>query len=138
MAGLKKILFVCIGNACRSQMAEGFARRSGNGRIEVKSAGTNAMGYVDGDTIEAMKEACPPVDISRQTSKQLTQEMIEWADVVVTLGCQSAERICPPDYRGKKIDWPIKDPMGSRREFMEFVRDDIGKRVRELIDSALK
>ncbi|MBI5455304.1 MAG: arsenate reductase ArsC [Deltaproteobacteria bacterium] len=129
---LKKILFVCVGNTCRSQMAEGFANRYGNGKIEAMSAGTSAAGIVNGYTIDAMKEI--GIDISGHTSVQLTREMIEWADIVVTLGCSSAETLCPSSYDGKKYDWKVEDPLGRPWEFMQRVRDSIGRKVRELID----
>lgn len=129
--GMKKILFVCVGNTCRSQMAEGFARRYGAGRVEAKSAGTSAAGYVSKSTVRAMDEI--GIDISSHTSKQLTDEMIEWADAVVTLGCEPAANITPASYAGEKIDWNIGDPLGRPWEEMQRVRDDIEKKVRELI-----
>lgn len=128
---LKRILFVCVGNTCRSQMAEGFAKKYGGGRIEARSAGTCAMGVVNRTTAESMLEA--GVDISAHTSKQLSREMFEWADVVVTMGCARAEDICPPSYSGEKIDWKIEDPLGRGPEVMERVRDDIEKKVRGLV-----
>lgn len=127
-----KILFVCIGNTCRSQMAEGFARHYGKGAVDVLSAGTNAMAIVNSNTIEAMKEI--GIDISGHTSKQLTHEMIEWADVVVTLGGLPASSLCPASYAGRRLDWNIADPLGRPPEVMRAVRDDIGRRVRELVD----
>lgn len=128
---MKKVLFVCIGNSCRSQMAEGFMRLHGKRSFEPLSAGTAACGVVNRDTAAAMKEA--GVDISDQTSKQLTDDMIDEADAVVTLGCIPASRLCPPSYAGKMYDWKIEDPLGMGHEFMERVRDDIEKRVVELI-----
>jgi len=128
---LRKILFVCGGNTCRSQMAEGFARRYAEGRVEVRSAGTSAAGYLSKSTIRAMEEV--GIDISGHTSKQLTDEMIRWADVVVTLGCAPADDICPAWYTGEKIDWKIGDPLGRPWEEMQKVRDDIERRVRELV-----
>lgn len=128
-----KILFVCVGNTCRSQMAEGFAKAHGKGRVEVQSAGTSAMGYVNGDTIEAMSEV--GVDISTQTSKQLKDEMLDWADVVITLGCCSADKLCPITFKGAKSDWPIEDPLGKPPAVIRRVRDDIEKRVVALIES---
>jgi len=130
---LVKILFVCIGNTCRSQMAEGFARFHGKGKIEARSAGTSAMGYVNGDTAEAMLEV--GVDISAQTSKQLTDEMLDWADVVITLGCCSADKLCPVTFKGSKQDWPIEDPLGRPPAVIRRVRDDIDRRVVALIES---
>jgi len=117
-------------------MAEGFALRYGNGFVEVKSAGTAATGYVNEETIEAMLEE--GIDISAQSSKQVTNELIRWADIVVTLGGQSADSICPDDYKGIKIDWPIKDPLGRPRELMEMVKEDIHRRVRDLMEGMAK
>lgn len=126
-----KILFVCVGNTCRSQMAEGFARKYGAGKVEGRSAGTAASGYVNRSTVDAMDEI--GIDISIQSSTQLTDDMIEWADVVVTLGCAPADEICPPSYKGRKIDWKIDDPLGRPWQVMQKVRDDIESKVRELI-----
>jgi len=112
-------------------MAEGFARTHANGKVEVRSAGTSAMGYVNADTIEAMAEA--GVDISSQTSKQLKDDMLDWADVVVTLGCCSADGLCPVTFKGVKLDWPIEDPLGRPPVVIRRVRDDIERRVAALI-----
>ena len=131
MSKKKKILFVCIGNSCRSQMAEGFMKKHGSVSFEVRSAGTAACGAVNRDTIVAMKEA--GVDISGQSSKQLTDEMIDWADAVVTLGCIPAERLCPASYAGKRYDWRVEDPLGMGDGFVERVRDGVEKRVLALI-----
>lgn len=128
----RKILFVCVGNTCRSQMAEGFARHYGKDVVDVRSAGTNSMAIVNSNTIEAMKEI--GIDISGHTSKQLTYEMMEWADVVVTLGGLPASSLCPASYAGGKLDWNIADPLGRPPEVMRAVRDDIGRRVKELIN----
>lgn len=129
---LKKILFLCVGNTCRSQMAEGFANKHGEGKIEVQTAGTSAAGLVNQDSIDAMKEI--GIDISNQTSDQLTDHMFDWADVVITMGCMPARLVCPPDYPGIKRDWPIKDPLGMPWDFMCMVRDDIEQRVLNLIE----
>ena len=126
-----KILFVCVGNTCRSQMAEGFAKHYGKGKIEVRSAGTSASGSVNRSTIEAMKEV--GIDISGQTSDQLTYDMLQWADVVVTMGCCPADQLCPVDFKGRKYDWKIEDPLGRPWAVMQRVRDDIERRVKELI-----
>ena len=132
MAVKKKVLFVCVGNSCRSQMAEGFARACGMGKIEVMSAGTSACGSVNRAAIEAMKEK--GIDISAQTSKQLTDDMLEWADVVVTTGCCGAGELCPVDFEGERYDWPVEDPLGREWEVMRKVRDDIEDRVKKLIE----
>ncbi len=131
MQGLKKILFVCVGNTCRSQMAEGFAKFHGAGVVEVRSAGTSAAGFVNLTTIEVMAER--GIDISGQTSDQLTDSVLEWADVVVTLGCCSVDEICPISYKGEKYDWPIEDPLGIPIEETRRIRDEIEDRVKGLI-----
>ncbi len=131
MASPKKILFICIGNTCRTQMAEGFARAGGDGIIKVRSAGTAALGEVNRGSTDAMREV--GVDISGQTSEQLTGDMIDWADYVITLGCCTADELCPVSYEGEKQDWPITDPYGASMDLMRSVRDDIGERVDALI-----
>jgi arsenate reductase len=131
LSGIRKILFVCVGNTCRSQMAEGFARYHGAGRVEVRSAGTSAAGFLNATTIEVMRER--GIDITGQTSDQLTDEMLAWADVVVTMGCCSADDICPVSFSGEKQDWPIEDPLGIPIEDTRRIRDEIEKRVMELI-----
>ena len=132
MTVLKKILFVCVGNTCRSQMAEGFARAYGAGKVEVRSAGTAAAGIVNRASAEAMSEK--GIDITTQSSDLLTDALLDWADVVVTLGCCSADELCAVGFEGVKRDWPIDDPLGVPPEVMRRVRDDIEKRVRDLIE----
>lgn len=133
---IKKILFLCIGNTCRSQMAEGFAKalvdREGS-PVEILSAGTSAMGVVNGDSARAMAEV--GIDISTQTSDQVTDEMLDSADVLITLGCCSIEDLCAVSSSDNRIkeDWPIKDPLGRPWEFMEMVRDDIDTRIHNLM-----
>lgn len=112
-------------------MAEGFARAHAKGRVEVRSAGTSSMGYVNADTVEAMAEV--GVDITTQTSKQLKDEALDWADVVVTLGCCSADNLCPVTFKGAKLDWQIEDPLGRPPVVIRRVRDDIERRVKALI-----
>lgn len=129
----KKILFVCVGNACRSQMAEGFARHYGKGVIEVESAGTAAAGWIAPLTREVMSER--GIDIEGQSSKQLIPKMIDEADMVITLGCCSADEMCPVTYHGAKIDWDIKDPIGRPIEEYRKARDDIERRVKDLIET---
>jgi protein-tyrosine-phosphatase len=132
MADKDRLLFICVGNTCRSQMAEGFARTYAGPAVGIRSAGTSAMGCVHGSTIEAMAEV--GIDITSQTSDQLTPEMIDWATVVVTLGCAPADILCPPSYPGVKLDWPVRDPLGMPVEFIRTVRDEIQTRVKALID----
>ncbi len=112
-------------------MAEGFAWSHGGEDVEIKSGGTSALGYVHPATIRAMSEV--GINISDQTSDQVTKDIIEWADIVITLGCCTADEICPPSYKGEKQDWPIEDPFGRDDAFMRHVRDDIEKRVVALL-----
>ncbi|MBS1234548.1 MAG: protein tyrosine phosphatase [Nitrospirae bacterium] len=135
------IMFLCTGNSCRSQMAEGFAREFGKGMIEPHSAGLIAAG-VNPRAIAVMKEA--GIDISRQKSEEINEDLLRTMDIVITL-CGNAEESCPytpPEI--KRIHWPIKDPVGTigtEEEIMkEFrrARDEIRNRVEELIDTLRK
>ena len=136
-----KIMFLCTGNSCRSQMAEGFAREFGKGLIEPYSAGLIAAG-VNPRASAVMKEA--GIDIARQKSEEINEDLLRTMDIVITL-CGNAEESCPytpPEI--KRIHWPIKDPVGTigtEEEIMkEFrrARDEIKNRVEELIDTLRK
>jgi arsenate reductase len=133
---MKKVMFLCTANSCRSQIAEGFAKEIGEGIIEVYSAGLMAAG-VHKRAIAVMKEI--GIDISNQKSKVIDEDMLKQMDFVVTL-CGYAEDLCPrtpPEI--KRIHWPIKDPVGTigrEQEIMnEFrrARDEIKEKVQELI-----
>jgi protein-tyrosine-phosphatase len=115
-------------------MAEGFAKAlaTGGAPIAAMSAGTGASGIVNKDVILVMKEA--GVDISANTSDQLTDELIGKADIVITLGCCEASDLCPDGFKGQMLDWDVEDPMGRSEEVMQRVRDDIEKRVRSLVE----
>ena len=131
-----KILFVCIGNMCRSQMAEGFASHYGGDFVEAYSAGTHHTGVVSRHAAAAMMEK--GVDISRQYSKGIEDVPFMEMDYVVTMGCCSADQLCPVAYRGDKIDWPIEDPVGHSAMIFERVRDDIEERVKKLLEQIWK
>ena len=133
---MKKIMFLCTANSCRSQMAEGFAKEFGKGLIEVHSAGLMAAGVYN-RAIAVMKEI--GIDISNQKSKVIEEGLLKQMDIIVTL-CGYAEELCPytpPEI--KRIHWPIKDPVGTigtEQEIMnEFrrARDEIKEKVQELI-----
>ena len=126
----KNVLFICIGNTCRSQMAEGYARAYGAKILNASSAGTAALGRVSPEAIEAMKE--DGVDVSGQQSDQITREMAEKADLVVVLG-GSPECLYPDLLADKTIRWPIPDPFGSPIEEFRRVRDLIKAKVTDLI-----
>ena len=133
-----RIMFLCTGNSCRSQMAEGFARELGKGLIESYSAGLLAAG-VNPRAIAVMKEA--GIDISGQKSEEINEDLLSTMDIVVTL-CGNAEEACPyTPPQIKRLHWPIKDPVGTvgtEEEIMqEFrrARDEIKKKMLELIIS---
>ncbi len=133
-----RILFLCTGNSCRSQMAEGWANHLGGQWVEARSAGIEAHGK-NPRAIAVMKEA--DVDISHQASKTLTPEMIDWADLVVTV-CGHADEHCPALPAGvHKRHWPIEDPAranGTEEEILgkyRAVRDEIKNRVAGLLDN---
>jgi arsenate reductase len=132
------ILYLCTGNSCRSQMAEGWTKRLGEDRFEVQSAGIEAHGK-NPRAIMVMQEA--GVDISGQESTIVTDEMLSLADVVVTV-CGHADEQCPILPPGvQKVHWPLTDPAkatGSETEIMDqfrATRNDIENRVRELLIS---
>ncbi len=115
-----KIMFLCTGNSCRSQMAEGFARELGNGVIEVHSAGLIAAG-VHPRAVAVMREA--GIDISGQHSKTIDETLLQSMDMVITL-CDHAAESCPWTPPGiKRFHWPIKDPVGTRGTDEEIVQD---------------
>ena len=124
------VLFTCIGNTCRSQMAEGYARAWGKAVMEPASAGTFATGTMSPDIIRAMEEE--GIDISDQESTQLTGEMIEEADLVVVMG-GSPEKLFPELLKEKAVYWPIPDPYGQPLSRIRRVRDLIKQRVTDLI-----
>lgn len=132
------IYFLCTGNSCRSQMAEGWARHIGQGRVQAYSAGIETHG-LNPRAIAVMKEA--GVDISHHQSKLIDPELLSRADVVITL-CGEAEETCPwtpPTVR--RLHWPLLDParvQGSQAEIMDAfrrVRDQIRDQVTEFLES---
>ena len=132
------ILYLCTGNSCRSQIAEGWTRKLGGDRVEVQSAGIEAHGK-NPRAIKVMQEA--GIDISGQESTIVNEAMLNLADVVVTV-CGHADERCPVLPAGvKKVHWPLTDPAkatGSENEIMnEFraTRTDVEKRVKELLNS---
>lgn len=127
----QKILFVCVGNSCRSQMAEGFARHYARQRgldIEIYSAGTHPAGYVHRDAIEVMREK--GIDISQQYSKGVASFDLKDFGYVIAMGCLDYN-ICPAN--GVSEDWGIPDPIGRGLEFYRKVRDTIEEKVLELL-----
>lgn len=126
-----KPLFICIENAGRSQMAEAFARRYG---ADSSSAGTMPLGAVNPTVAIAMKEK--GVDLSDARPKRLTTEMIERADIVVTMGC-SVEEACPAPVvarmQKKLQEWDLDDPKNQPIEKVREIRDEIDRKVKDLL-----
>jgi protein-tyrosine-phosphatase len=124
-----EVLFVCVHNAGRSQMAAGLLKLHAGGRVEVRSAGSEPADSLHPAVVEAMAEV--GVDLSEEFPKPLTDADVRAADVVVTMGCGDA---CPI-YLGKHYeDWHLDDPAGQDLDNVRRIRDEIGVRVRRLVD----
>ena len=124
-----EVLFVCVHNAGRSQMAAGLVRLRSEGRIRVRSAGSDPAQRINPAVIEAMSEL--GVDMSEEFPKPLTDEVVRAADVVVTMGCGDA---CPI-YPGKRYeDWELEDPAGKDLETVRRIRDELDRRVGALVE----
>jgi len=128
---MKKILFVCVENAGRSQMAEAFAIRYGKDKFVVSSAGNKPADRVNPVVVEVMKEK--GIDISENKPKLLTFQMANDSDLIVTMGCND-QGICPGPFFKETIDWKLEDPKGKPIEKVREIRDDIEQRVKNLID----
>jgi protein-tyrosine-phosphatase len=127
-----EVLFVCVHNAGRSQMAAGLVKLRSSGRIDVRSAGSSPADEIHPAVLAAMDEV--GVDMSEELPKPLTDEVVRAADVVVTMGCGDA---CPI-YPGKRYeDWVLDDPAEQGIETVRRIRDEIDGRVRVLIDDLL-
>jgi arsenate reductase (thioredoxin) len=126
------VLFVCVHNAGRSQMAAGLVALRSNGRIHVRSAGSDPGDRINPAVVEAMNEI--GVDMAQEFPKPVTDEAVRGADVVITMGCGDA---CPI-YPGKRYeDWNVDDPAGQDVDAVRKIRDDIDARVRALIAELL-
>jgi len=126
------VLFVCVHNAGRSQMAAGFMTHLGQGRVEVLSAGSAPKDSINPVAVAAMAEV--GIDISQNSPKVLTPEAVQQSDAVVTMGCGDA---CPY-YPGKRYeDWVLEDPAGQGIESVRAIRDDIKVRVETLLAELL-
>ncbi len=126
------VLFVCVHNAGRSQMAAGFMRELGKGRVEVLSAGSAPKDSINPIAVEAMAEV--GIDIASNTPKVLTTEAVQESDAVITMGCGD---VCPV-YPGKRYeDWVLDDPAGQGIEAVRVIRDEIRGRVEKLLAELL-
>ena len=129
MTDAPSVLFVCVHNAGRSQMAAALLERYANGRVRVRSAGSDPAEELNPAVVEALAEV--GIDISAEVPKGLTDEAVREADAVVTMGCGDA---CPV-YPGKRyLDWELEDPAGKSLEDVRRIRDEIDRRVRTLAD----
>jgi arsenate reductase len=127
---MKKILFVCVHNAGRSQMAEAFFNNYARGKAQAFSAGTQPASHTDRTVSQAMKEI--GIDISSQRPKMLTLKMMEDADRVITMGC-GVEGVCPATFVPTE-DWQLEDPEGKSIERVRAIRDEIETKVKNLIE----
>lgn len=128
-----EVLFVCVHNAGRSQMAAAFLERYADGRVRVRSAGSTPANEVNPSVVAAMAEV--GIDISSERPKALTDDSVREADVVITMGCGDA---CPV-FPGKRyLDWDLPDPAGRSLDEVRPIRDEIDRRVRSLVDELVR
>ncbi|MCK9572009.1 MAG: arsenate reductase ArsC [Candidatus Omnitrophica bacterium] len=125
---MKKVLFVCVENACRSQMAQGYARQLGKGILEAYSAGSRPSCAVNPSAIKVMQE--DGVDLSVYKPKGFNELPVKNFDYSITLGCQDS---CPLVPAQEHIQWQIEDPKGRDLDFFRFVRANIKDQVQKLI-----
>ncbi|MFF2652626.1 arsenate reductase ArsC [Streptomyces sp. NPDC058045] len=127
-SSVPSVLFVCVHNAGRSQMAAAFLTHLGAGHVQVRSAGSAPAHTVNPAVMEAMSEV--GIDISAETPKVLTTEAVQSSDVVITMGCGDA---CPY-FPGKRyLDWQLEDPAGQGVAAVRPIRDEIERRIRGLL-----
>ena len=125
----KTILFVCVENVGRSQMAEGFFKKYAPEGFVPASAGTKPISQIDPLAIQVMNEN--GIDISKQKSKDLSEDMMRNSDKIINMGCMD-NNFCPTLFIPKVIDWGIEDPKGKQIEQVREIRDEIERRIKEL------
>lgn len=128
-AAPRRILFACVGNSARSQMAEGFALHLGGKPVDVRSGGSRPLGHVLPEAITVMREV--GIDISRNASKGFDEAWIRGCDLIVTMGC--GDDACPAFIGKAIVDWDLPDPHGKDLAAFRAVRDEIGQRVAQLL-----
>ena len=132
MKQVPEVLFVCVHNAGRSQMGAALLHHHAGGRVRVRSAGSAPGDEINPAVVAAMEEI--GLDLSHEFPKPLTDEFVQAADVVITMGCGDA---CPI-YPGKRyLDWELDDPAGRPLDEVRAIRDEIDRRVRSLLDELL-
>ncbi|MCL7366762.1 MULTISPECIES: arsenate reductase ArsC [Streptomyces] len=122
------VLFVCVHNAGRSQMAAAFLAHLAEGQVEVRSAGSAPADAVNPAVVEAMAEI--GIDLSAETPKILTAEALQASDVVITMGCGDT---CPVFPGTRYLDWALDDPAGQSIDAIRPIRDEIAQRVRSML-----
>ncbi|WP_182882118.1 MULTISPECIES: arsenate reductase ArsC [unclassified Microbispora] len=133
MPPIPSVLFVCVHNAGRSQMAAGWLAHLAGDRVQVRSAGSAPAERVNPAAVDAMREV--GIDISAATPKLLTAEAVQAADVIITMGCGDA---CPVFPGRRYEDWKLDDPAGQGVEAVRVIRDEIHDRVKVLLAGLLK
>jgi protein-tyrosine-phosphatase len=126
----KSVLFVCVQNAGRSQIAEGFFKKYAPKEYEAISAGTMPVSEINPFAVQVMSEV--GIDISTQKSKEITEDMIRNSSKIVNMGCMDKQS-CPTLFLQNLIDWNIEDPKDKPIEIVRQIRDEIEKRVKELV-----
>ena len=128
MSATPEVLFVCVHNAGRSQLAAALLAHHAQGRVAVRSAGSTPADEVNPAVVEVMNEV--GIDVSQELPKKLTTEAVDASDVVITMGCGDA---CPV-FPGKRyLDWDLDDPAGQPVDTVRAIRDDIDARVQQLL-----
>jgi arsenate reductase len=126
----KSVLFACVQNAGRSQMAEGFFKKYAPKEYEGISAGTMPVSEINPLAVEVMREV--DIDISDQKSKEITEDMIRNSSKIVNMGCMDRQS-CPTHFLQNLIEWNIEDPKDKQIEKVRKIRDEIEQRVKELV-----
>ena len=133
--GIKTVIFVCVHNSGRSQMAEVFFNKLAGGKAQALSAGTQPADEVNPVVVEAMREA--GINISGNKPKMLTFDMVKKADKMITMGCGAeAEAVCPASFIETE-DWALEDPKGKSLEQVRKIRDEIKERVSKLVKEVI-
>ena len=125
---MSHVLFVCIRNAGRSQMARALFARAAGGRHEARSAGSRPAEHVHPPVVEVMREV--GIDVAANVPHRLDHDDVRWADLVVTMGCGDQ---CPHVPGTRHVDWELDDPAGRPLDEVRGVRDEIGRRVEALV-----
>jgi arsenate reductase len=125
---MARVLFVCVQNAGRSQMAAALFAQAAGGRHEGRSAGSEPAQRVHPEVVDAMREL--EVDLEGRVPRRLERADVEWADLVVTMGCGDA---CPVIPGKRYVDWELDDPAGRSPDEVRAIRDEIGRRVSDLL-----